>query len=154
MTTAPSVALHSSGPMCSARSRGAMSPTPHDQNSLGFMGFSSGHTMTDYSSTTVNSADLHSDPLAHEECLYSSLRLPHRRVEPFIALGNENSSSTKADPKSNTRYKRGPFKNRELREQTAETRRMRSCIRCRIQRTRVRRPQLSLQGLWITLQAD
>lgn len=33
--------------------------------------------------------------------------------------------------------KRGPFKNNEVREQTAETRRIGSCIRCRMQRIRV-----------------
>lgn len=33
--------------------------------------------------------------------------------------------------------KRGPFKNNEVREKTAETRRIGSCIRCRMQRIRV-----------------
>ena len=34
--------------------------------------------------------------------------------------------------------KRGPFKDPGLREQTAQTRKMGSCIRCRMQRIRVR----------------
>lgn len=38
--------------------------------------------------------------------------------------------------------KRGPFKDPSLREQTAQTRKMGSCIRCRMQRIRVRTPFL------------
>ncbi|KAK7941111.1 uncharacterized protein PG986_013498 [Apiospora aurea] len=41
--------------------------------------------------------------------------------------------------------KRGPFKNNEVREQTAETRRIGSCIRCRMQRIRLANGRLQCE---------
>ncbi|KAK8114483.1 hypothetical protein PG999_006552 [Apiospora kogelbergensis] len=46
--------------------------------------------------------------------------------------------------------KRGPFKNNEVREQTAETRRIGSCIRCRMQRIRCETNPVDKQGTCLT----
>lgn len=53
---------------------------------------------------------------------------------PIVPQGHEDPIS---QPAKNHKTKRGPFKSRDRREQTARTRQIGSCIRCRLLRIRV-----------------
>ncbi|PHH64553.1 hypothetical protein CDD81_4332 [Ophiocordyceps australis] len=71
-----------------------------------------------------------------------SLDAPHALYSKHAELlsvqpeGPAEESSNNDTSMANRRSKRGPFKSLKLRNQTAQTRRMGSCIRCRMQRIR------------------
>lgn len=60
----------------------------------------------------------------------------HPYFYPLVLQGDEGSGMIQSQKPTPT--KRGPFKDKEKRDQTAATRKMGSCIRCRMQRIRVR----------------
>lgn len=70
--------------------------------------------------------------------------VPHSAVfeDENIAVGQRQEISVHYSPPPQRSSKRGPFRDNALREQTARTRRMGSCIRCRMQRIRVSAPPL------------
>ncbi|KAK3336155.1 hypothetical protein B0T19DRAFT_395938 [Cercophora scortea] len=72
-------------------------------------------------------------PLPHQHPLQS-----HKvKDDPDVLDANGGSSSFDLFPRQRTlTAKRGPFKDKEEREKTARTRKMGSCIRCRMQRIR------------------
>lgn len=61
-------------------------------------------------------------------------------TQPAIVEEKANAVAQKQHPTADNQQrngKRGPFRDQALREQTAQTRRMGSCLRCRMQRIRV-----------------
>lgn len=60
----------------------------------------------------------------------------HQYYFPLVGEGDNGSGMMQSQKPTPTR--RGPFKDKEKRRETAATRKMGSCIRCRMQRIRVR----------------
>jgi len=98
-------------------------------------------------------------PISHTR--YSSLQEFEVKDDPDSSKGQTTSVAFDLFPHQRTHpSRRGPFRDTFLRELTAQTRRMGSCIRCRMQRIRVCRfpPALGLNltgvvlwGSWKTL---
>jgi hypothetical protein len=72
---------------------------------------------------------------------YNALQNYGVKGDPEVGLGRQQGGAANFDPFPNHRMlpaRRGPFKDSEQREKTAHTRKIGSCIRCRMQRIRVR----------------
>ncbi|KAK3935992.1 hypothetical protein QBC46DRAFT_38398 [Diplogelasinospora grovesii] len=70
---------------------------------------------------------------------YNALQNYGVKGDPEVGLGRQQGGATNFDPFPNHRMlpaRRGPFKDSEQREKTAHTRKIGSCIRCRMQRIR------------------
>ena len=76
--------------------------------------------------------------------LRSSSRLLSLAPKPSLQSGNPSQAVITQGAKSNTRTKRKPFQDARVQKQTADTRRIKACVRCRMQRIRASHPFLSV----------
>lgn len=107
--------------------------SPPDQYSLGFLGASGSSSLYLYDGGSSSIPQLHHytvvppHPAAHGHFADVRNEIPRRDQQLNFDILQPNQRGGR----------RGPFKDPSLREQTAQTRRIGSCIRCRMQRIRV-----------------
>jgi hypothetical protein len=82
---------------------------------------------------------------------WTLLEKPHENFEKTFLLDNSNSKSVKwvsedsngKELSSQKPQRRGPFMDQQQREETSSTRKLKACVRCRMQKIRVSIPHLT-----------